>query len=330
MDEYEPPFTITNKMLLLVASIAEKAGKITAYRNLDSRPHLRRNNRIESIHSSLKIEANSLSLNQVKDVISGRMVLGDRKEIQEVKNAYSAYALIGQVDPFSLDDLKKMHSILTNLIQADSGKFRTGGEGVFAGGECIFMAPPPDMVPTLMAQLFSWMKKSWGTVHPLILSAIFHYEFVFIHPFSDGNGRTARLWYTVLLYHWNRIFEFIPLESQIEKFQSGYYEAISSCNEKGNSNDFIEFILSRLDEVLDQISAQLETADSVQSEYVNRLLGVMEFETPLTSAEIMKRLDLKSKETFRKNYLNPAMVAGLVQMTIPDKPNSRNQRYVKV
>ena len=330
MEKYQPPYTITDKMLLSVASIAEKAGKITAYRNLDSRPHLRRNNRIESIHSSLKIEANSLSLNQVKDVINGRTVFGDRKEIQEVKNAYAAYAMIPDVAPYSLDDLKKMHGLLTNLIQQDAGKFRTGDEGVFSGGRCIFMAPPPDMVPTLMRQLFEWMRESSDTVHPLILSAIFHYEFVFIHPFTDGNGRTARLWHTVLLYNWNKIFEYIPIESQIEKFQEGYYEAIASCNDKGNSNDFIEFMLERIDEILDKIVRELSTSDSALSEYVNKLLEVMEFETPLTAAQIMQRLELKSKETFRKNYLKPAIDSGLVQMTIPEKPNSRNQRYVKL
>lgn len=329
MKSYNPPYTITDKMLLLVSSIAEKVSKITAYRNLDSRPHLRRNNRIKSIHSSLKIEANSLSLAQVKDVIDGRLVLGDKQEIQEVKNAYKAYGMMGGMNPYSLADLKKAQGVLTGLIQKDAGYFRSGGEGVFSGNKCVFVAPPASRVPALMKDLFCWMRANKGKVHPLILSAVFHYEFVFIHPFSDGNGRTARLWHTLLLSKWETFFEYVPIESRIEKFQKDYYEAIARSNAKGNSDDFIEFILKCIDDVLNEITEQLQTSETALSESVKKLLGAMEFETPLTSADIMLRLDLKSKETFRKNYLNPAMALGLVQMTIPEKPNSRNQRYVK-
>ena len=149
MKSYNPPYTITDKTLLLVSSIAEKVSKITAYRNLDSRPHLRRNNRIKSIHSSLKIEANSLSLAQVKDVIDGRLVLGDKQEIQEVKNAYKAYEMMDGMNPYSLADLKKTQGVLTGLIQKDAGYFRSGGEGVFSGNKCIFVAPPASRVPAL-------------------------------------------------------------------------------------------------------------------------------------------------------------------------------------
>lgn len=329
MKSYNPPYTITDKTLLLVSSIAEKVSKITAYRNLDSRPHLRRNNRIKSIHSSLKIEANSLSLAQVKDVIDGRLVLGDKQEIQEVKNAYKAYEMMDGMNPYSLADLKKAQGVLTGLIQKDAGYFRSGGEGVFSGNKCVFVAPPASRVPALMKDLFCWMRANKGKVHPLILSAVFHYEFVFIHPFSDGNGRTARLWHTLLLSKWETFFEYVPIESRIEKFQKDYYEAIARSNAKGNSADFIEFILKCIDYVLNEITEQLQTSETALGEFVKKLLGAMEFETPLTSADIMLRLDLKSKETFRKNYLNPAMALGLVQMTIPEKPNSRNQRYVK-
>src|SRR5574344_28716 len=329
MKSYNPPYTITDKMLLLVSSIAEKVSKITAYRNLDSRPHLRRNNRIKSIHSSLKIEANSLSLAQVKDVIDGRLVLGDKQEIQEVKNAYKAYGMMGGMNPYSLADLKKAQGVLTGLIQKDAGYFRSGGEGVFSGNKCVFVAPAASRVPALMKDLFCWMRANKGKVHPLILSAVFHYEFVFIHPFSDGNGRTARLWHTLLLSKWEAFFEYVPIESRIEKFQKDYYAAIARSNAKGNSDDFIEFILKCIDDVLNEITEQLQTSETALSESVKKLLGAMECETPLTSADIMLRLDLKSKETFRKNYLNPAMALGLVQMTIPEKPNSRNQRYVK-
>lgn len=329
MDSYIPPYTISDKMLEQVASISEKVGRITSHRELESKPHLRRNNRIRSIHSSLKIEANSLSLNEVRDVINGHYVVGDQKEIQEVKNAYAAYEKISEIDPSSLSDLKKIHGILTHLTVEESGEFRKGDEGVFSGGKCIFVAPPSHMVSGLIKSLLSWVKTSEGIVHPLIMAAVFHYEFVFIHPFSDGNGRMARLWHTVILYRWRSVFEYIPLESQIERFQEQYYDAIAKCNVNGNSDVFIEFMLDMIDKVLDDVMLQVNKVNAETSEYVRRMLAVMEYDIPYTSRDIMALLGLKSKDTLRKNYLNPAMELGLVKMTIPDKPNSRNQRYVK-
>lgn len=329
MQNYKPPFTITNKMLDYVSSISEKVGKIKSHSQLDTRPHLRRNNRIKSIHSSLKIEANSLSLSEVRDVINGRIVLGDMQEIQEVKNAYLAYEQIEKINPYSLDDLKKIHGVMTAGIVHESGNFRKGEEGVFSGDTCIFVAPPPNMVPELMENLFIWMTENREVVHPLILSAVFHYEFVFIHPFSDGNGRMARLWHTVLLYQWRDIFEYIPLESQIEKFQSEYYDAIAKCHVNGDSDLFIEFMLEQIDKILDEVIQQLNTSNLDISEYVRRMLAAMEYDIPYTAVAIMERLGIKSRETFRKNYMNPALKAGMVEMTIPDKPNSRNQRYIK-
>ncbi len=329
MSNYVPPYTITNKMLELVSDISEKVGKISSHKELESKPHLRRNNRIRSIHSSLKIEANSLSLSEVRDVINGHLVLGDQKEIQEVKNAYAAYEKISEINPSSISDLKRIHGIMTNRTVHESGVFRKGEEGVFSGEKCIFVAPPANMVSELMKDLLSWVKKNEGIVHPLIMSAVFHYEFVFIHPFADGNGRMARLWHTVILYRWRSVFEFIPLESRIERFQSEYYDAIAKCHVNGNSNVFIEFMLEMIDQVLDEVISQVNKANANTSEYVNRMLEVMEYDVPYTSNTIMELLGLKSKETLRKNYLNPAMELGLVRMTLPDKPNSKNQRYIK-
>ena len=316
-------------MLELVSDISEKVGKISSHKELESKPHLRRNNRIRSIHSSLKIEANSLSLSEVRDVINGHLVLGDQKEIQEVKNAYAAYEKISEINPSSISDLKSIHGIMTNRTVHESGVFRKGEEGVFSGEKCIFVAPPANMVSELMKDLLSWVKKNEGIVHPLIMSAVFHYEFVFIHPFADGNGRMARLWHTVILYRWRSVFEFIPLESRIERFQSEYYDAIAKCHVNGNSDVFIEFMLEMIDQVLDEVISQVNKANANTSEYVNRMLEVMEYDVPYTSNTIMELLGLKSKETLRKNYLNPAMELGLVRMTLPNKPNSKNQRYIK-
>lgn len=330
MSDYKPPFTITNEILIYVSSISEKVGRITAINHMEARPHLRKNNRIRSIHSSLRIEANSLSLGQVRDVINGKTVLGEQKEIQEVKNAYAAYEKLHEIDPYSIRDMKTFHGIMTKYIVDESGDFRRGEEGVFHGDQCIFMAPPAKLVPQLMDDLFSWMKKMQGTVHPLILSSVFHYEFVFIHPFTDGNGRMARLWHTAILSKWKSVFEYIPIESQIEKFQEDYYNAIARCHVDGESTAFIVFMLCQIDNILDDISAQM-TADSEHlSEYIKRMLEIMDYDIPYTSKVLMERLGLKSKEGFRRNYLHPAIEQNLIRMTIPDKPNSRNQRYVKV
>ena len=309
MQNYISPYTISNKMLELVSEISEKIGKINSHRELESRPHLQRNNRIRSIHSSLKIEANSLSLSEVRDVINGHLILGDQKEIQEVKNAYEAYGHITDINPFSITDLKKVHGIMTYRTVNESGVFRKGDN--------------------LMNELFAWMKNSKGVVHPLILAAVFHYEFVFIHPFSDGNGRMARLWHTVILYRWRNVFEYIPLESQIEKYQTEYYDAIAQCQVNGNSNSFIEFMLEMIRQILDEVITQIRKSDSETSEYVKRMLDVMEYDIPYTSNAIMEALGLRSKETLRKNYINPAIELGVIRMTLPDKPNSKNQRYVK-
>lgn len=329
MGEYRPPFTITNKMLSYVSSISEKIGRISVIGNLESKPHLRKNNRIKSIHSSLKIEANSLTLGQVRDVINGKTVLGEQKEIQEVKNAYAAYEHLAEINPYDIRHLKQFHGIMTKYLVEESGEFRSGEEGVFNGDKCIFMAPPARFVPQLMNDLFAWMKEARKDVHPLILSSVFHYEFVFIHPFADGNGRMARLWHTAILSKWKPVFEYIPIESRIEKFQDEYYDAIAQCHVAGESTIFVEFMLSQIDKILDDISIQINGENEYLPETVQKLLEVMEYEIPYTGNALMEKLGLKAKEGFRRNYLHPAIEMNLIRMTIPDKPNSRNQRYVR-
>ncbi len=329
METYTSPFNITNGMLTLVSSISEKVGKISVTSNMQAKPHLRKNNRIKSIHSSLKIEANPLTMGQVRDVINGKTVLGMQKEIQEVKNAYAAYGKLLEINPFDINELKSLHGIMTKYLVDESGEFRKGEEGVFSGDKCIFMAPPARMVPELMENLFDWLSRSKDEVHPLIMSAVFHCEFVFIHPFSDGNGRMARLWHSAFLTKWNPIFEYIPIESQIEKFQNEYYDVIAMCHTEGSSNTFIMFILEQIDKILDEITKQLSSSDENISEYVKKLLDVMEYDMPYTLTTLMELLGLKSKETIRRHYIHPALKLNLIQMTIHDKPRSRNQRYIK-
>ena len=326
---YKPPFTITNKMLDSSISISQKIEKISSYQSLKRMPTLRRNNRIKSIHSSLAIEANSLSLDQVRDVINGSPVIGPQKEINEVKDAYEAYQIIEEYDGLKEKDLLKAHCIIARSIDKEYGRYRSHSEGVVdEHGNVVHVAPSEKMVPSLMGDLFEWLKKDKDT--PLLIkSCIFHYEFVFIHPFGDGNGRTARLWHNVLLMRWNNLFEYIPIESHIYKFQNDYYEAIDKSNKSGNSNVFIEFMLKMIDETIDEVLKNINLESRNISEQVNKLLKVMKPDIPLTANEIMRRLGIKSKETLRGSYLGPAIKNGLVKMTIPDKPNSKNQKYYR-
>ena len=330
MTEYRPPFTITNEILSNVSSISEKIGCITAISSLEAKPHLRKNNRIKSIHSSLKIEANSLTLGQVRDVINGKTVLGEKKEIQEVKNAYTAYEQLSEIDPYNIVHLKKFHGIMTKYLVEESGEFRLGEEGVFDGDQCIFMAPPARFVPQLMRELFDWMKMAQGDIHPLILGSVFHYEFVFIHPFQ----MVMEEWQDcgILLYYLNgnRYLNTFQLKVRFEKFQNEYYEAIAKCHVVGESTIFIEFMLQQIDKILDDIFVQLRGENEHLPEAVKKLLEVMEYDIPYTSRELMEKLELKSREGFRRNYLHPAVKLNLVRLTVPDKPNSRNQRYVKI
>ena len=297
MTKYTPPYEITNNILDLIASIMKKIGKLDNYKDLNKMPILRRNNRIHSIHSSLAIEENSLSFKEV--------------------------------NPYSLKDLKKIHGIITFLTVEDSGNFRTHNEGVFDGDKCIHVCPKPEMVNNLMEQLFSWMKENKDTIHPLVLSSVFHYEFVFIHPFSDGNGRTVRLWQNILLANWEDIFEYVPIESQIKEYQEEYYSVINECNIKVNATSFIEFMLKMIDRVLDTLIESTSILTNHISTYVKKLLDVMEEGTNMSAKELMAKLGLKSRKSFRDNYLNPALENGLIKLSIPDKPTSKNQTYYK-
>ncbi len=327
MNNYDS-YTITSVMLDSISSIMKKIGKLDNYKELNRMPILRRNNRIKSIHSSLAIEANSLSFKQVKDIIDGKVVVGPKKEIQEVQNAYNAYLKIKKVDPYSISDLKKMHGLMTYLTVSDAGNFRKGKEGVFdENGNCIFICPPAEQVNLLVKQLFDRMEAQKNEIHPLILSSIFHYEFVFIHPFSDGNGRTARFWQNVILCNWEEIFEYVPIETEIKKYQEDYYKVIQNCNINGQSTEFIEFMLKMIDEVLDGLVKSINNQVNHISNYVNKLLKVMEPGINYTTLELMKLLNMKSRMAFQKNYLNPAIENGIVKMLFPNTPTSKNQAY---
>ena len=248
---YVPPFTITDEITTLVAEIAEKVGHLTASAEQLPTPQLRRENRIKTIQSSLAIENNSLSLDQVTAIVEGKRVLGAPNEIQEVKNAIDAYELMLELDPYKEKDMLKAHKLMMTDLVRECGRFRTGGVGVFNGEVCIHMAPPAQRVPLLIGELLDWVKTT--KTHPLISSCVFHYEFEFIHPFADGNGRLGRMWQTLLLMQWKPIFAWIPVETIVKEHQQEYYAAIMKSDHEASSTPFIVFMLGCLKEALDEM-----------------------------------------------------------------------------
>ena len=328
MEKYVPPYEVTEEMLELTAEITEDLGRLSNANELERLPRLRRVNRIKSIQSSLAIENNTLSLEQVTDVLSGKRVLGPQDDILAVKNAFAAYKMLPGFDPFSLEDLKKAHGIMMRGLVEWAGELRTGSVGVInEQGKVLHVAPPHDMVKGLTGQLFDWLKTS--KTQMLIRSSIFHYEFEFIHPFMDGNGRTGRLWQTALLASWKPIFEWIPIESIIKDNQEEYYRAIGLSTSEGKSNRFILFMLGVIKRAVAELARDTRSHQRHSSNQIRALMSVMET-YPLSAAELMEKLGMKSRASFRKNYLQPALEAGLIAMTDPAAPTSRNQRYFKM
>ena len=241
MSKYQPPFHMTDKITNLTAAICELLGQIKILFRGNLAPHLRKENRIRTIHSSLSIEHNSLTLEQVTAIIDGRRILGNPVEIQEVKSAYTAYEMMLTLDPYSVDDLLKAYKAMMNELISENGRFRSGGVGVFNGKVLVHMAPPANMVPGQIQDLFTWYKTA--EIHPLIRSSIFHYEFEFIHPFADGNGRMGRMWHSLLLGRWNEIFYWLPVEDLIRLRQEEYYNALGKSDTDADSCAFVEFLL---------------------------------------------------------------------------------------
>jgi len=327
---YEPPFEITNKMVTLISEISQKLGHINTVGAFEHRNNLRKNNRIRSINSTLAIEENSLTFEQTRAILQGKEISASQTEIRQVKNASAAYDESGKIDPYSIDELKRLHGIMTKNTSVESGSYRIKDEGVITDGRGAFMAPPPSKVPSLMSELFDWMSANRDTVHPLILSSVFHYEFVFIHPFAEGNGCMARLWQNALLTKWNSAFHYLPLEKAIQEFKDEYYSALDVSSSAGISTAFIEFMLEKIDETLKWAQQQLKDDTAGLTIYEQRLLDAMEYDVPYTALQLMEKLNIKSKETFRKHYIGTLISENLVEMSLPDKPTSRNQTYRKV
>ena len=246
---YIPPFNISSDAINMIADISRLIERYAIRMEQEDALLLRKANRIKTIHSSLAIEGNTLAEEQVKDILNGKTVVAPIKEIQEVKNAIATYELYPQLDPYNEADLLKAHGVMMQALMDNPGRYRTGGVGVFSEQGCVHMAPPADRVPTLMAELFAWLKTSKD--HLLIRSCVFHYEFEFIHPFIDGNGRTGRLWQSLILGKLNPIFEHLPVENLVYANQQKYYEAINESNKLGQSGPFVDFMLGEILKTLD-------------------------------------------------------------------------------
>ena len=286
MRNKKPPFEITNTMIHEIAEIAELVGKLTSTNQLSANPTLRR-----TIHGSLAIEQNTLSLEQVTAVLNGKQVLAPPKDIAEVKNAYEIYERLEELDPYSVDDLLTAHGIMTRGLVDESGVFRSKPVGVVdQEGHVLHFGTLPQYVPNLVMELLDWVKNS--DVHMLIRSCVFHYEFELIHPFANGNGRVGRLWHTLLLSKWNPAFAWLPVESIIHDRQQEYYEAINASNNAGESTVFIEFMLSAIKaSLMDAINTSDEMSDGAMDKATVRWRQIEKF---LETHEFIMNADVRA------------------------------------
>ena len=292
MTNKQPPFEINERIMADVIEIAELVGRVSVTDKISMNPTLRRTNRIQTIYSSLAIEQNTLDIEQVTAILSGKRVIAPPKDIAEVQNAYEIYDNMDKLNPYSIDDLLKTHSVMERGLLNEAGEFRSRPVGVAdSEGNILHFGTLPQYVPKLVQELLEWTEKS--EIHLLIKSCVFHYEFELIHPFADGNGRMGRLWHTLLLSKWNPIFAWLPIESIIHDNQSEYYNAINVSNNNGNSTVFIEFMLSVIKQALQEsindkpknissksdlrwnkINDYLETHEYILNSDVQKLLGV--------------------------------------------------------
>ena len=320
-----PPYSITPEIISRVERIGEAIGRAEASREAQEL-RLRRINRIRTIHGSLAIEGNTLGEEQISAVLDGKPVIAPPRDIQEARNAIRAYDRYPEWSPASETDLLDAHEILMAGLLDAPGRYRRGPVVVAGPGEVHHVGPPADRVPHLMADLLAW---AGGTdEHPLIASSVFHYEFEFIHPFADGNGRMGRLWQTLILTRWRPLFADVPVESLIHASQREYYDAIRQSSARGESTPFITYML---DTILGAIrthraSPQEEPQATPQATpQVRRLLSVLEGE--MSGREILLALGLRDRKSLRQRYLSPALELGYVEMTRPGSPTAANQRY---
>lgn len=333
----KPPFRITNEIVTQVAEIAEAVGAFsaTAFHGMDFR--LRREARIRTVHASLAIEQNTLTLEQVTAVLAGKNVIAPPKDIAEVQNAFELYEHLDRLDPTSMEDLLAAHGVMLRGLMPDAGAFRTRPVGVVNNaGEIVHFGTLPDYVPGAVSELLAWLKTS--RLHPLILGCVFHYEFEVIHPFLDGNGRMGRLWHTLILSKWNPLFAWLPVESMIYRNQEAYYRAINDCNDVADSTEFIRFMLDVIKKTLSEAMDAAEQVGTSPEQVRNKSgekPGQVDAEAllafcrvPKSRAEMQEFCGVGGRKRFYTRCLLPLLESGRLAMTIPEKPNSSRQRYV--
>jgi len=320
---YESPYTITPEILNRVAAISEIIGRLTAFADQAKALRLRRINRVRTIHGSLAIEGNTLSEAQITAILEGKRVVAPPREVQEVKNALAAYDRFDSWKPEAEKDLLEAHRILMSGLIDEAGSYRLSGLGVMAGQQVIHMAPPADRVPYLMADLFGWLATT--DAHPLIASSVFHYEFEFIHPFADGNGRMGRLWQTLILRNWKPLLAYLPVEAVIRDRQEDYYRVLAVADSQADATPFVEFMLGALSDAVREAVSTDQVDDQVTDQVAALIRAIGSDE--LGSNDLMQALGLSHRPTFRNNYLNPAMEDQWIERTQPDSPRSPTQRY---
>ncbi|MBF0501373.1 MAG: Fic family protein [Candidatus Riflebacteria bacterium] len=322
-EKYRPPYVPVPAIVRMVGEIAEWVGRHALENEVALTPRLRRGNRIRTVQASLAIENNSLTLEQVTTVFNGKRVLGLPREIQEVRNAFAAYDVMDRWNPASSIDLLEAHKILMHGLVDRAGAFRRGGIGVFRGRRVVHVAPPAKHVPGLIGDLLNWLELT--DEHSLIASCLFHYEFEFIHPFQDGNGRMGRLWQTLILSKWKPVLSYVPVETVIRDRQEEYYRVLAYSDKEGNATPFVVFMLDALLAAIKEIAAADQVTDQV-SDQVGRLLKLLE-KGEAGAVALMIGLGISHRPTFRENYLDPALAAGLIVRTQPHSPRSPTQRY---
>lgn len=314
--ELSPPFKITNEILNFIYEIGELVGKISAEKEFEKNLTLRRENRIKTIYSSLAIEQNTLTLEQVTDVINGKRVLAPLKDIKEVQNAYEIYERIDELDENSVKDLLLAHKIMTSELIKESGRFRSKNAGVYQGDKLIHMGTLPEYIPELINNLFLWLKNS--KEHPLIKAAVFHYEFEFIHPFQDGNGRIGRLWHSLILSKWKKLFAWLPVESLVQKYQKEYYITINNSNRDGESTEFILFMLRIINETLIELVENKKMTDKVTDkvtdknrERIKLVIKYLSQNNSINNKEAQNLLDIS--ESAAKRFLNKLVKENILE-----------------
>ncbi len=322
---YIPPFTITNNILNLVSKISETVGQLKKIEATITTPQLRKINRIKTLVGTLQIEGNTLDEERMTALLDGKRVLGTKQEIAEAKGAIEAYDKLENLKYDSLDDLLESHHILMDKLLVKAGSFRMMNVGVGSKSGVVHVAPPYDRVPELMSDLFAWLKET--DVHPLIVSCVFHYEFEFIHPFEDGNGRVGRLWQTLILYHWKALFAYMPLESVVREKQHAYYEALEDSGEAGEGTPFIEFMLLAILETLEK-TPQATPQDTPQDQRLQKVLAFCDI--PKSRSEIQAYVGMKDRKHFKEVILDVLLADGYLEMTLPEKPQSPKQKYQSI